>query len=546
MLGRTHSVNEILDALLDETIRVLGVAAIANYISSDDGRRLILTRVVGRDPSWLPMATMKSVKEIPMEDPDDPTALAARSREIVALENQAQMWARFSRRAATLRSSAQLPGAALFVPMVAKDQAIGAIVLGWVGPRRFRLDDRSWAQGIAQSYAFAVERTRLFERERRARMQAEDAIRASDQFFTTASSELRAPLNAIIEWAERLKGAKAADRFSHDHGLGIIQNSARAQARLVDDIIEMSRAAARGRPAQVTSFELAEQLKSWVSDMRDQAGSKGVVLDLGANAKAALAADPELLRMAMHKVLANAIESVDKGGRVRVDSEVREGRVSIQVRDNDGSGLDPEELKRILSKTHIQRQRGVHDEGETRFELGLATANVVVRQLGGTMSVESPGPRRGTTVTMTLPILEPTAGVLTASSSEAHLLVGLRVLAIDDERETLEALGEMLASEGAQVRSETSAEAGVAAVTEFSPNVVVCDMEMPEHDGGWFIREVRGLDTPLASVPALALTSHTKEECESAALNAGFQRCLPKPPRPQELIASIAEISPRA
>jgi CheY-like chemotaxis protein len=187
----------------------------------------------------------------------------------------------------------------------------------------------------------------------------------------------------------------------------------------------------------------------------------------------------------------------------------------------------------------MRRERGLG--------FGLAVANYIVKEHRGALRIDSPGPGRGTTVTVELPLAEPTAGVLaesraTISTQEAAPLAGFRVLLVDDDADTREALGEVLAMEGAEVRTAPSAKAALDTLSAFAPTVIVSEICLPERNGYWFIHEVRALQSPLAHLPALALTAHARPEDAQAAIAAGYQRQLTKPPEPRALTEIVAQL----
>jgi signal transduction histidine kinase/ActR/RegA family two-component response regulator len=538
-LGSTRSIDDIAQVILDEAVRVLGVHAVGIYIRSDPSGALRLEGLFGRDLQWAPLSRLAKVREIPFEA-NAGVALAARSREVLSFENLEQQRKRFPERFDDVHEL--IPPAVIHAPMIVHDETLGILVMAWAGARRFSEADRQWAQGVAQDCAHALERTRLFEAEHRARVRAEDATRAQESFFSSVSHELRAPLMTIMGWAHTLsnKARRRLDPYER-HGLDVIERSAQAQTRLVDDVIEMSRVASQRVRIDVKSAKIALLVRSWLDDAHDAAKASGVELEMGANADAAVAVDIGRLRLAMRKILADALEASPKGGRVCIASEFRGGRVLIRVRHQ--GNREPADAPHSSSPSGNEGRAAADDK---RFGLNLAMANVVVQQHGGTISVDSPGPGGVTTVTLELPALDPMAGLLATSSrstAEATLpLSGARVLLVDDDSDAREALGELLSADGAEVRVEPSANAGLAALDEFAPTVIISDLFMPENDGYSFIRAVRALPTSAALTPALALTARAGEDDEQAALDAGFQRRMTKPPRPQELTDAIAKL----
>jgi CheY-like chemotaxis protein len=241
----------------------------------------------------------------------------------------------------------------------------------------------------------------------------------------------------------------------------------------------------------------------------------------------------------------NAFRFTPPGGHVRVEMEVKQHRVFVCVHD-DGRGADPRQLASALDAFRaIDSHTGDRDGGG--LGLGLSIANFIVREHHGTLRIDSPGPGRGATVTIELPLAEPAAGPTALSRGSEALsgeqgLAGVRVLLVEDDTDEREVLTEMLTAEGARVCPSPSAKAALQELSDFSPDVIVSDIGMHDEDGRWLIQEVRSRPPPLGKVPAVALTARGHPEEAQAAKDAGYQRCLPKPPEPRALTEAIAKL----
>jgi K+-sensing histidine kinase KdpD/CheY-like chemotaxis protein len=536
-LGKTGSIDEVGAAILDEAIAALSVDAVAMYLRSDAKAPLRLEALHGRKAQWIALTRMAEFKEVAM-NADAAVALAARSQEIVAFGSPEERLRLYPERLKELRGPA--PEAVLCAPLIVGEETLGVLVILWARSRNIPPEDRTWAQGVAQSCAFAIERTRLFDAEREARMRAEDATRGQEAFFSSVSHELRAPLMSTLGWVHTLQKGRGVDRARHAHGLKIIEGSVESQARLVDELIEMSRATSRRLRLDVKSAEFAPLVRSWLDAVRETADSKGVALEAGPQSNGAVAVDIARLGLAMRKVLDDAIASSPAGERVSLVSEDRAGRVYVRVQ-RKGTSKDD-----AASKAS-QPQRKVAGAGDSEhLGLNLSIANVIVQQHGGTLSVDLSGPEHAVTVTLDLPALDPKAGLLAASSpasTGATLpLAGSRVLLVDEDTDAREAVAATLAADGADVRAEPSAKAGLGALGEFTPTVIVSAVGTSGEDGHGFIRAVRDLQSPVASVPAIALTAGTVPDAQAAALDASFQRRIAKPPRPHDLSDAVAQM----
>jgi K+-sensing histidine kinase KdpD/CheY-like chemotaxis protein len=535
-LGGTLAVDDIAAVILDEAVRVLSVDGIALYTRPDANGPLIRQSFLGRDPGWVPLAELAALKEISL-DADALIALAARTRDVVAHETLEQFAQRFPTRVEQLRG--KLPNAVLCAPMLVHDRTLGVLVMGWSESRRIGPEDKQWALGVAHHCASAIERTQLFEAERCARIRAESASRAQESFFSSVSGQLRAPLTSMLGWIHTLRKGRPRDRDRYFHALDVIERTIEGQSRLVDDVIEMSRAGTHRPRVDVKSAKVDPLMRSWLDEVRSTAESKGVSLEIGARADAAVSADVRRLRLAMHKVLLDAIDGARRGGCVTLSSESHDDRVYLRVRRQRASAADG-------SRGSPPSSGGDVSSGtDKELGLNLAIANVVVQEHGGTLAVDRGGPGRGPTVTLDLPAVDARAGLLAEESpipaASTVPLAGARVLLVDDDGGSRETLAEVLATDGAEVRSEPSAQAAMAALGEFSPTVIVSAVRMSGQDGYAFMRAVRASKSPSASTPALALTAMPERD-DAAARDAGFQQYLAKPPHPQELSDTVARM----
>jgi CheY-like chemotaxis protein len=292
--------------------------------------------------------------------------------------------------------------------------------------------------------------------------------------------------------------------------------------------------------------DLSALVRSAVDELQVVAAAWGVELEVGALPGATVVADASRISQVMHYVVSHAFKCTPPGGHVRVHLDVGTHKACVHVTD-DGSGLSPEQRSRIFESF----RRPATDGGSDARGLGLAMpiAKHIVEEHRGRMHVASAGPGRGTTVTIELPLAEPVAGMLAVSggmrTGERQPLRGINVLVVDDDPDAREVLAEMLASEGADVRPAPSVTVALEAMEDFTPAVVVCDTGLPDEDSETFVRKLRGKETPLAKVPAVALIEHARPERVQAAKAAGFEKQLSKPPDPRALIQAVAELGAR-
>jgi PAS domain S-box-containing protein len=401
---------------------------------------------------------------------------------------------------------------------------------------------------------YEEERAALLVRERELRAEAERASRAKDEFIATVSHELRTPLNAVLGWARLLKGGKL-DSAATKRALEAIERSAFTQAQIVDDLLDVSRIVRGQLKLDVLDADLAAAVEAAADTVRPAANAKGIALHLDLVPGAgAVRGDPARLQQVVWNVLANAIKFTPPGGRVDVRLERLPDRVQLQVKDT-GVGIEPGFLPFVFERF---RQA---DSSPTRAHGGLGLGLAIVRHLveghGGTVAAESAGRGKGATFTVSLP-LPPAAPRLRIAVPEwpglregppppAPHLEALRVLVVDDDPDTLEALRHILEQSGARVAVAASAEEALDAVRRAPPDVLLSDIGLPGEDGLSLIRRVRGLGPGGGgAVPAAALTAYTQAEDRARAIGAGYQVFLSKPVDPAELTAVLARLAGRA
>ncbi|MET0285324.1 MAG: response regulator [Polyangiales bacterium] len=401
--------------------------------------------------------------------------------------------------------------------------------------------------------AHQQERARLLERERVARQQAETASRSKDEFLATISHELRTPLNAVIGWTARAR-LKAQAAPEVDRALAIIERNAQSQARIIEDMLDLSRIISGRLRLEVRPTTLREPIMGAVEAVRPAAEGKGVTLDVDKIDGSTLDADPDRLQQVVWNLLSNAIKFTPRGGRVWVRVKREPERMVVQVIDT-GEGMDPRFLPMVFEPF---RQA---DGSTTRRHGGLGLGLAIVRQLvqahGGSARASSPGIGHGATFEVELPLRPVTAlaqeETLELSEDESFerptqggpRLDGLKVMVVDDEEDARALLVEVLSERGASVISAESVSHALAQFGQFRPDVLVSDIGMPEADGYTLIRQVRELPAREGSnTPAIALTAYARAEDVARSFEAGFQRHLAKPVDAERLIGIIASLAP--
>ncbi|HEX2165559.1 MAG TPA: ATP-binding protein [Thermoanaerobaculia bacterium] len=419
--------------------------------------------------------------------------------------------------------------------------------------QRFALLDRKvdeLAQENARRRRAEAERAELLERERRAREEAEAANRLKDEFLATVSHELRTPLSVITGWAEVLTQPEL-EPARRERGVQTIARHARALARLVDDLLDLSRIATGGLRLSLQSVDLATLIASAVDAVAPAADAKGIeLLARTGDEPVLVSADPARLQQVLWNLMSNAVKFTPRGGRVEVALARTGSSAEVAVTD-DGAGIEPEFLAQIFEPF---RQR---DSSITRAHQGLGLGLAIVRRLveahGGTVFAESPGLGQGATFRVRLPLRAlthpPLAGprlelgsVAAPSREPLERLDGVAVLVLEDEPDSRELLCSLFESRGARAVATASAREARQLLSQHEVDVIVSDLQMPEEDGFTFLRGLRGEGGRAAEVPALALTAHGRREDLLATLRAGFEMHLTKPAEPAELVAVVASL----
>jgi len=384
-----------------------------------------------------------------------------------------------------------------------------------------------------------TEREELLGRER-------EASRLKDEFLAAVSHELRTPLSTVVTWVQVLS-MKPPDPELLERGLASIARSVQAQARVIEDLVDVSRIVAGKLSLHYEPVDLREPLEAAVEPFRGTAEAKRLrlVLDLPAR-PCVVRGDRDRLQQIFSNLVSNATKFTASGGRVEVTLARRDDRAEVRVSD-DGIGISAGFLPYVFDRF---RQA---DGSMTREHGGLGLGLAIVKELcslhGGSVAVSSAGRNRGSTFVVSLP-LAPETRPSPAAGAEApparRPLSGLRVLAVDDNADALDALDIALSAAGAEVRTAASGAAALAAAARDRPDVLLCDLSMPDLDGFAVLRRLR-LRTPHRHLPAIALSAHASEEHRVRSRAAGFALHLAKPYRIEALIDALLNIaSPRS
>lgn len=374
--------------------------------------------------------------------------------------------------------------------------------------------------------------------ERAIRAQSEAANRLKDEFFSVLSHELKNPLNLIHVKAELLtRIPDVRDISSVQDAADAIQRAVAGQARIIDDLLDLSRVRTGKLALRFAPVEIASVLHAVVAASVADAQAGGIELSaVGTDAAVMIHADAERVEQMVWNLVRNALKFTPRGGRVRIALSRHEGLVCIEVADT-GQGIDPGFLPRIFEMFSQADGGGRRDRGG--LGIGLSLVKQLAELHGGHIEAESAGKGQGARFRLWLPENASSVPVETPREIvDPGILRGLRVLLVDDSIEALEAFRTLLEMEGAQVRAEPSAERALEAVAQEEFDVVLSDIGMPTMNGYEMIERMR--KTPrTARLPALALTGFGREQDVMRALDAGFNGHLSKPVSLKGLVAAI-------
>ena len=394
------------------------------------------------------------------------------------------------------------------------------------------------------------ELTLVYDREKRARDEAEEANRAKDFFLAFVSHELRSPLNAILGWSKILL-SRNVDEETRRNALETIEKSARSQTKLINDLVDSARVASGKISLEFRPTNLYEVVKVSFISQKPAADARGITLEFTSDrSDIMIFGDANRLQQVFVNLISNAIKFTGEGGRISVDI-ITSGQ-SAQVRVSDtGRGIAPEAMPNLFRQ--FSQVEPSHDISKGGLGLGLSIVKILVGKHGGTVVAESEGIGKGSAFTITLPLraieMPPVTIPTEASMSGERQLKGLRILVVEDDNDSREVLQLFLEQTGAIVESVPSAK---EAMNVFKrppaslPDVIISDLAMPEEDGYSLISRIRQLPPEKGGqIPALALSAFATAESKQRALDVGFDHYCTKPFEPDQLTRDIVNLRKR-
>ena len=430
---------------------------------------------------------------------------------------------------------------AMIVPLRSRGDVIGTVTFV-ASERRFTAQDLSHAEELAYRASIAIENARLYSA-------AQAANRAKDEFLATLSHELRTPMTAVLGWSRMLK--LGLSESEAQVAIDAIERSASAQAQLIEDVLDVSRIMSGKLTFEPRPVALGIVAQAAITTVHPAAVAKGIeILTSIPPALPPVSGDEGRLQQIIWNLLANAIKFTSRGGSVTMKILHRGSIVRLTVADT-GEGIDRQFLPYVFEP--FRQADSSTTRPHTGIGLGLAIVRSLVEMHGGRIRASSEGKGRGATFTVELPVLEAAPmlvgqprveqSILPPGSTSLPSLAGLTVLVIDDQEYTRDIVAAILRRTGAEVFTALSVREGVQCFTKFEPDVVVCDIAMPDEDGYVFLREIRQRPDASRTTPILALTAFGRPEDRIHALDAGFDAYLKKPVDPAELAESVQRLT---
>jgi signal transduction histidine kinase len=450
-------------------------------------------------------------------------------------------------RQATAGSGGERTPGWLAVALLGKEgRSHGLLQVAQKASGEFSTDDEALLVQLAQIASIALDNHALYEQEQQARALAEEASRLKDEFLATVSHELRTPLTSFLGYAQMLQLRKRDEAFTARTVERMVR-SAKAQAQLIEDLLDISRIVSGKLRIDVQPVNLIGVIYSALDTVRPATDAKDIAIRLELDSEIGpITGDANRLQQVVWNLLSNAAKFTPAGGSITVRLEAAGAAVQLAISDS-GQGIAPEFLPFVFDR--FRQADGTTNRAHGGLGLGLAIVRHLVELHGGSVHASSAGEGHGATFAVRLPRVVSSAGTWADSSAapRAELcppeLNGLRVLVVDDQPDILELLEEILTACNAIVRASDNARDALAVVREWRPAVLVSDIAMPGEDGYWLIEQVRALPPEHGgSVPAIALTAYVRMEDRLRVLAAGYDQYVPKPVEPGELRDLVARL----
>jgi signal transduction histidine kinase/CheY-like chemotaxis protein len=387
------------------------------------------------------------------------------------------------------------------------------------------------------------QREQLLELEKLARAEAEDSNKAKDEFLAMLSHELRTPLTTMLGWSKILK-RHHLDPKTTSRALDAIERSAKSQAQLIDDLLDVSRIVTGKFQIEKKNMDLVSLIRSSVEMIRPAAESKQVALSLEiADEPNMIFGDFQRLQQAMLNILSNAVKFTSATGSIHIKLALANSTACISIADT-GKGIPQEFLPHIFERFRQGDSTSTRNQGG--LGLGLAIVQHIVTLHEGTVKAESDGEGKGSRFTVTLPVAMDESNVFDHSKKENDAdfkLEGMKILVVEDDLESRDLIGIILQQGNVSVQLSASVAQALEILKDWKPDVIISDIGMPAEDGYQLLSSLRS-NPETKDIPVIALTAYASSFDKNKALQAGFRIHISKPLDPRDLLSAIAQVAP--
>ncbi|MEH2043158.1 PAS domain S-box protein [Nostoc sp.] len=464
-------------------------------------------------------------------------------------------------------------------PLIAQGKLLGVLSFASRTRTYFTSGEIALLQATSDQVAVALERAQLMASLQRRKEELIQANRIKDEFLAVLSHELRTPLNPILGWSKLLQ-TKKYDQATTTRALETIERNAKLQTQLIEDLLDVSRILQGKLSLNIAPVNLETAIAAAIETVRLAAEAKSInlrftILDFGvsaqsnnfglensqinldsidfhkqpnnlkcqtSNSKFLVTGDSSRLQQVIWNLLSNAIKFTPQGGEIEISLESVGSQVQLRVSDT-GKGISPDFLPFVFD--YFRQADGATTRKFGGLGLGLAIVRHIVELHGGTVKAESLGEEQGATFTVMLPLIQVdlNSHQIASQADDLPNFNGLKVLLVDDERDTRELIAFILEQSGAVVIQAASAIEALRIMPQFQPNLLLSDIGMPEVDGYMLIRQIRAMSPELGGkIPAIALTAYAGEVDYQQAIAAGFGQHITKPVEPAKLLRAIANL----
>ena len=433
---------------------------------------------------------------------------------------------------------------ALYTP----DRNDHGVVIGWIATVTDITERKSAEEELRRSAALLEGANRA---ERAAKHEAELANHLKDQFLATVSHELRAPLNAVLGWAELLRGGEL-DEPRRQRALEAVYANAKRQAKLIEDLLDVSAIVSGQWQVTRSAVDLNGVVCASLETVLPSAERKGIEIHTDIDRSIGLVmADGVRVQQILLNLLTNAVKFTPESGTVSLTVRRANDTVEMIVSDT-GKGIAADFLPLVFEP--FRQADGSTTRTQGGLGLGLAIVKHLAQAHGGTVAAHSAGEGRGATFTVRLPIGaapsrddRPQEDAVVSSGDEVarlgRALESLAVLVVEDDPDSRDVTSAFLQHAGARVVTASSAAEALDVLQRERVDVLLADIAMPGEDGYALIRKVRALDSPVKCIAAAALTSFAGDGHGQRALQAGFQLHLEKPIESKTLVDALANLT---